>query len=77
MRNLTEEEFNRALGERLRRLREQAGLSQLQMAAELCVHANTVSNYERGQGIMTILFLKVCWVTKADAGKVMAEVISG
>jgi DNA-binding XRE family transcriptional regulator len=73
-RKMSTDEFNQVIGERLRTMREGAGLTQEQMAERLKVHPNTVSNYERGFGVMTVLFLRACHVTGNDAGKMMASI---
>jgi transcriptional regulator with XRE-family HTH domain len=71
----TTEQFNAALGRVLREIRVEAGISQEQMAAKLKVHPNTVSNYERGAGIQTAVFIFACMALKRPAYQVLSEVM--
>lgn len=75
MYKMSTDEFNQAMGEKLRRMREAAELSQLELAARLHVHPNTVANYEKGQGMMTVLFMRACNVLNQPAHKVLAELL--
>lgn len=75
MRKMSTDEFNHALGHKLRELREEAELTQLQMALRLKVHPNTVANYERGQGMMMVVFIKACNVLKYQPSIVLAELM--
>jgi transcriptional regulator with XRE-family HTH domain len=56
----TTEQFDEAMGRILREARMRANMSQAEMAERIGVHLNTVSNYERGKGIQTALFLRIC-----------------
>lgn len=68
-------ELNTALAFQLRMLRERAGMSQDELAGRLGVHRNTVYNWERGAGLGTVLFLRICTALDADAGAVLEKVL--
>jgi transcriptional regulator with XRE-family HTH domain len=69
-----ENEFSRAMGQILREYRLQADLSQESLAGILCVHPNTVSNYERGLGRLPVaLFCRICDALEIQAGQVFRE----
>jgi transcriptional regulator with XRE-family HTH domain len=68
------EQFNESLGRTLRELRIKANVSQAELAELVHVHVNTVQNWERGAGMATILFLRVCEALGQNAGRVLLTV---
>jgi len=69
--------FNSRLAVQLRTLREQAGLTQGQLAERVGVHRNTVYNWENGAGLPTALFLRVCAALDIRAGRILEKVLHG
>ena len=68
-------DLNFALALQLKLLRTGAGLSQDELAARLGVHRNSVYNWERGMGLQTSLFVKLCKELDADAGQVLKQIL--
>jgi DNA-binding XRE family transcriptional regulator len=56
-------------------LRDDAELSRQQLAEKVKIHPNTLYNYESGEGMQTLLFIKICIALKLDAGRVMKMVL--
>lgn len=68
-------EFNAAIGETLRGLREEARITQPELAAMMNVHTNTVYNWERGQGSISMAqFYRACHALKRNAAEVLATI---
>lgn len=75
--NVDEDNFNRALALQLRLLREGAQLSQADLAERLGLHRNTIFKWEQGEGqIPTIVFLRLCALLDANAGKVLQTILA-
>jgi transcriptional regulator with XRE-family HTH domain len=73
---MNDSEFNFALALQLKLLREQAQMSQEQLADKLSLHRNTIWKWERGEGQMpTITFLRLCALLDVNAGKVIDRIL--
>ena len=63
--------MNRTLADSLRRLREDRGLTQVQLAKAIGVERYTIIRMEQGQcGPTLMAFAKICQFLKADMQKV-------
>lgn len=59
MRRWTTERWEAHLGEQLRRVRQQGGLSQADLARQANINRNSISSLERGEGSSLSTFIKV------------------
>ncbi|MGA9668381.1 MAG: helix-turn-helix transcriptional regulator [Terracidiphilus sp.] len=74
---MTDAEFSARLGAEIKALREQAGLTQTELAARAAIHRNSVCRYECGEDIPAIVFVRVCVAMQAAPGMVLQRVMDG
>ncbi len=60
MKEITQEEFQLALGEEIRRLRDRKRWTQRKLAAKAGIHYNSLCRYEGGADIPVITFMRLC-----------------
>jgi DNA-binding XRE family transcriptional regulator len=65
MSELTEHEFAIEMGRRLRQLRSQAGMTQIELGRRVGVHRNTIRSLEIGQGAASAWVAERCAVALA------------
>ena len=65
MSELTEREFAIEMGRRLRQLRSQVGMTQIELGRRVGVHRNTIRNLEVGQGAASAWVAERCAVALA------------
>jgi transcriptional regulator with XRE-family HTH domain len=69
--NMEYDQFCSALGEELRRIREEAGLSQQQLADRVGIHRNSVANYEGGMDVPVMTFIRLCVAMGASCSETL------
>jgi DNA-binding XRE family transcriptional regulator len=65
MSEFTEREFAIEMGRRLRQLRSQVGMTQIELGRRVGVHRNTIRNLEVGQGAASAWVAERCAVALA------------
>lgn len=60
MKAITQEQFQAALGDQIRRLREGKGWSQSDLARKAGLHRNSVLRYEAGADIPVVTCMRLC-----------------
>jgi transcriptional regulator with XRE-family HTH domain len=60
VKEITQEEFQLALGEEIRRLRDRKGWTQRKLAAKAGIHYNSLCRYEGGADIPVVTFMRLC-----------------
>jgi DNA-binding XRE family transcriptional regulator len=71
------DQFCAALGEELRRIREEAGLSRQQLADRTGIHRNSIANYEGGADLPVMTFIRLCVAMGASCADTLARVMEG
>ncbi len=66
-----EAELQEAMGRRLARLRNAAGISQDELASMCGLHRNSISRYELGAAITTTVLVRLCAALNAEPGDVL------
>ena len=65
------------LGDQLRELRRQAGLSQQELADKAGLSRNTIYRYEAGSDAPALALVRICAALNADAGEVLTRATNG
>ena len=57
---MNQQEFQTALGEEIRRLREAKNFSREKLSGKIGIHRNTLERYELGADIPVMVFFRLC-----------------
>lgn len=69
------ERFCRELGSELRRIREEAGLSRLQLEQRSGIHRNSIERYEAGADVPIMTFVRLAVAMGASCREILDRVI--
>jgi transcriptional regulator with XRE-family HTH domain len=75
MKEITQEEFQLALGEEIRRLRDRRRLTQRELAARAGIHYNSLCRYEAGADIPVVTFMRLCRALDTHMIQVLKKVL--
>lgn len=63
---MNKKDFCRAVGEEIKRLREDKGLSQEELGARVGIHRTSMSRFELGADMRLMLFIRICRALELD-----------
>jgi len=72
---MTTQEFCTRMGDKIRELRIDKGLSQEELGGKVGLHRNTVMGYENGKDIPVMVFIRICVALGMPAGAVLDGVL--